>query len=214
MHFHSGPLPFLCLVTVLVLGCSQSGEPVAVLDTEERAGQDAAPDDPFGPVETEKVSDRLEELEESLAEVKIELSRIAPALERVAELEAQLVAASRPAPVQTAAVKAPRAMPSKPTSGGGDVPAMHNAKQYAVHVGSFKNAENVAAGWAAVKAKHPDVLQGLTPVVARVRLESGEFIRLKAGPFSSWGEAGAACKGLAARGTACTVLDYSGETIM
>lgn len=229
MRLSQGLLSTVCLAGLLLCGCTGSrsvnvlAEPTPeteALATEAAAVKTPAPQpvDPFAAAGGESLAGRLDRLEEGVADLKIELSRLGPAVDRILDLQTRMAAMEMPKappaePKRVFSAAAPATLP-KPTSGGSDMPLVASGKSYAVHLGSFKKRENVAAGWASFKAKHSVALAGLVPLMAPISLNGEQYFRLKVGPFTTWGEAGAACKGLAAKGTPCTVLDYSGEKVL
>lgn len=100
---------------------------------------------------------------------------------------------------------APSALPPGPESG--DMSRVFHA----VHIASYRSLDLAEAGWT-IYRQNP-ALTGLEAVAAPVTLDSGEWYRLKAGPFDTRGVAAAVCAGLQARGEWCQVTDFNGMTL-
>ena len=96
------------------------------------------------------------------------------------------------------AAPAPRAMPE-----GG----------YALHLASYRQAEQADAGWQVLVNDHPLILGRLAPARAAVDLpEQGRFHRLLAGPLPA-GAAEEHCAALEAEGGYCAVVPWSGTRL-
>ncbi|MEO1038253.1 MAG: hypothetical protein AAFX09_01815 [Pseudomonadota bacterium] len=110
----------------------------------------------------------------------------------------------RPAPPHIT----PRPAPMPPPPLSGSVSLLHG-----VHLASYRRAEHVEAGWAELQSAHGE-LAGLQPRVEAADLgERGVYLRLKAGPFDSHGEARAMCAALSASGQYCAPSDYTGNAL-
>ncbi|MGJ3230280.1 MAG: hypothetical protein ACFE0P_00610 [Oceanicaulis sp.] len=83
----------------------------------------------------------------------------------------------------------------------------------AVHLASYRQRAHAVSGWAQMTRRHGE-LADRTARLSEVDLrERGVFLRLKAGPFDTPGEAEAACDAVKARGDWCAVTDFSGEPL-
>ncbi len=106
---------------------------------------------------------------------------------------------------------APPPPPAPPPS----APAMGDAASLlsAVHLASYRERENAVSGWSELQAAHAS-LSGLQARLHEVALpDRGVFLRLKAGPFDSPGEAASACEPLAAAGEYCEPSDFTGRAL-
>ena len=84
---------------------------------------------------------------------------------------------------------------------------------YALHLASYRRADQTEAGWRVLTEAHPDVLSALAPARSVIDLDGqGRFHRLLAGPLSS-GEATATCAALEREGGYCAVVPWSGTRL-
>ncbi|WP_291844358.1 SPOR domain-containing protein [Maricaulis sp.] len=84
--------------------------------------------------------------------------------------------------------------------------------QHAIHLASYRGLETATRGWAELVVEHGSLLAGLEPRLSRAEIAGqGEYLRLKAGPFDSAGDAQAACARITSSGDYCAVVDFSGR---
>ncbi|WP_300531766.1 SPOR domain-containing protein [Maricaulis sp.] len=97
--------------------------------------------------------------------------------------------------------------PAAPPADMIDAPSL----QHGVHIASYRHAHNAVAGWQTLQSEHP----GLGALEARLETREiagrGTFLRLKAGPFDSAGEARSLCADIEARGGYCMAGDFTGQ---
>ena len=83
---------------------------------------------------------------------------------------------------------------------------------HAIHLASYRGEETAARGWRELSAEHPE-LAALEPRLERVDIPGrGEFLRLKAGPFTTWGGANEVCDYLRGENWSCAVMDFTGDS--
>ncbi len=169
-------------------------EPVAaVRDTPEMAAMPQS-DDPDVAV----LMARMGQLEQEIAEVRIEMSRILPAIEQL-NATVQRNEGSRPVNL-------------RPSIANSETAAMVEENRFAVHLASYRNRQGAIEGWDELRMRFGPVLNSLEPRVAAVEIEGrGTFYRLKAGPFTNWGSANETCDYLRGESWSCAVMDFSGE---
>lgn len=146
--------------------------------------------------------------------------RLAEALNAAARENPALVERTRPemTALEAALEGRPRAAPrplAAPPPAPPPAPDMADAPSLlsAVHLASYRKRENAEAGWTELRAAHAS-LAGLKARLHEVELaERGAFLRLKAGPFDSPGEASSACAPLVAAGAYCEPSDFSGRPL-
>jgi len=86
---------------------------------------------------------------------------------------------------------------------------------HAIHIASYRDLETALSGWETLSAMFPDVLEGTRPRVEAVDVpEQGHFLRLKAGPFLSAGDASRSCEAFRAANVWCAVTDYTGDDLI
>ena len=178
-------------------------EPVAIVPADYRPGAAAPqpvtarldasqPEVPAAPSRDWAATPRapLPDLDEIL--VTRESQRLASAATAAAE-----------APPTRSVLPAPRqATPDAPQPGG-----------YALHLASYRHAEQAEAGWQVLSAAHPDALAPLAPARAVIDLEGqGRFHRLLAGPLSAEA-ASTACAALERDGDYCAVVPWTGTRL-
>jgi len=74
---------------------------------------------------------------------------------------------------------------------------------FVLQIGSYKSEAEANASWQTYKGAHPTVA-GYAPDVRQAELgRKGTWYRLRVGPFTSLGEANAACTKLKAQGGSC-----------
>jgi hypothetical protein len=84
----------------------------------------------------------------------------------------------------------------------------------AVHLASYREYNNLLAGWSSLQAEAPEELGALQGRVSEVDLgERGVFLRLKAGPLDSPAAARSLCAELDATGHWCAPADYTGAPL-
>ena len=84
---------------------------------------------------------------------------------------------------------------------------------YALHLASYRRAEQAEAGWQVLSAAHPGALAPLAPARAVIDLEGqGRFHRLLAGPLSAEA-ATTACAALEREGDYCAVVPWTGTRL-
>ncbi len=145
---------------------------------------------------------RMGQLEQDMAEVRIELSRVLPAIEQL-NATVQRNDVTRAVNLRHNAVNA---------DGSSAIPATTDANRFAVHLASYRNRQGAIDGWSELRGRFGPVLNGLQPRVAEVDIEGrGTFYRLKAGPFANWASANETCDYLRAESWSCAVMDFSGD---
>lgn len=111
-------------------------------------------------------------------------------------------AAANPAPAaappQTAAV-APATAPRPPAA----APAVG---AFRIQLGAFNDDKIALASWDALKRKHRETLNGLSPNVVAATVNGRSFQRLQAGPLATSAAATQLCDRLKAAGTDCLVV--------
>jgi len=115
----------------------------------------------------------------------------------------QAMAAPQPLPAPVAPVpsQAPAAAPQEivrkapPVEKGG----------YMVQLGAFADLGEAKAAWQSDIKAHGDVLAGETPSFTSVTTATGQWIRLRIGPFKSAGDANQACDKIRAKKVDCLV---------
>ncbi|MCQ8186139.1 hypothetical protein [Parvularcula maris] len=81
----------------------------------------------------------------------------------------------------------------------------------AVHLASYRGADDAAIGWQILLDRHP-VLSHHEPVTAVVDLGAkGVFVRLLAGPLPDEGAASALCRALSREGAYCVPATTAGD---
>ncbi len=86
-------------------------------------------------------------------------------------------------------------------------PPLGPAPANAIHLASFRRAENAAREWRRLCALAPTLVSDLFPRIVRVDLgEEGVYHRLVAGPFPSQDAARIRCRVLRSQGQLCAVL--------
>lgn len=84
----------------------------------------------------------------------------------------------------------------------------------AVHLASYREYDNLVAGWEELQGEAPALLGGLDVRIAEANLgERGVFLRLKAGPLDSLQAAEALCAQLEAAGHWCAPADFDGRAL-
>lgn len=144
---------------------------------------------------------RMDQLEQDMAEIRIEMSRILPAIERLSA-RSQGTESNRAADLRT--------MPANTMDTGTAPPEVEN--RFAVHLASYRDRETAIEGWTELRGRFGPVLNSLEPRVSEVSIENrGTFYRLKAGPFPDWAGANEVCDYLRGESWSCAVMDFSGE---
>lgn len=83
---------------------------------------------------------------------------------------------------------------------------------YAVHLASYRMADNARRGWRLLARDFPDLLMGYEPMLREVDLGArGLFIRLLAGPLPDPAEAHELCDALRREGAYCVPADGAGH---
>jgi len=86
---------------------------------------------------------------------------------------------------------------------------------HAIHIASYRDVETALSGWETLRAMFPDVLAETRPRVEAVDIPGqGHFLRLKAGPFLSAGDASRSCEAFRAASVWCAVTDYTGDDLI
>lgn len=91
-------------------------------------------------------------------------------------------------------------------------PASNNAN-YAVHVASYQQQNNVAKGWNIISNKYPDLLCQLSAKSNPVQVNGKRFYSLRVGPLESPRAAKILCEAIRNKGGYCTTSDYLGEQV-
>ncbi len=82
---------------------------------------------------------------------------------------------------------------------------------FAVHLASYRDEQNLIEGWRIMQNRDGDLLGGLQAIESRVTISGkGEFLRLKAGPIASREMAEKLCDDIRARGDYCAVMEATG----
>ena len=87
------------------------------------------------------------------------------------------------------------------------------AQGFAVHLGSFANADNLAPARAVALAQHGELLRGLSFRSELISLAGKRYYQLMAGPFGSESETSAICQAIENRGDFCKVSDFKGAPL-
>lgn len=98
----------------------------------------------------------------------------------------------------------------------GSVPELEGGRSlfHAIHIASYRGEATARAGWQTLAAMFPEALTGLEPRIEGVDIPGqGVFLRLKAGPFNSSGEAEAACAPFRSAGVWCAATDFTGAEL-
>ena len=82
---------------------------------------------------------------------------------------------------------------------------------HAVHIASFRNMDLARAGWREYQGRRE--LSGYEARAEQVRLDSGIWYRVKAGPIDTVTQADALCRALKASGEWCAVTDFNGAEL-
>ncbi|MFZ5608555.1 MAG: hypothetical protein ACOY99_02980 [Pseudomonadota bacterium] len=90
------------------------------------------------------------------------------------------------------------------------------AADIAIHLASYRKAEDARKGWRALLAANQDLLAGLQPVLGLLDMGDygGRYLRLKAAGFADGDAATAVCTELKRRGHYCVLSDTQGEPLM
>ncbi|MDF1768645.1 SPOR domain-containing protein [Maricaulis sp.] len=189
------------LAAFAIAGCASTADPAgSTLATEPQVA--VAPT-------------RAAQLADAMSRELAHLARFDPdALERV-EPELQALANA------IVGLNAPGEMPDLPVTMSvepGDLPPppadMVDAPslQHAVHLASYRRVETAQRGWTELRAAHPEILGSLDARLSEADIAGqGQYLRLKAGPFDTAGEARAVCQQLQASGAYCAAVDFSGR---
>lgn len=171
---------------------------------------------PMANAERDELLDRIDQLEQDLAEMRIEMSRIVPALER---LNASVAQQPRQQPAQPPGQQAAAQGMGQETNrvSQGNEPAIaaavNGADSYSVHLASYRSREAAMEGWSELRRRFNPVLGSLEPRLTEVTLgDRGTFVRLKAGPFTTWGGANEVCDYLRGENWSCAVMDFTGDS--
>ncbi len=211
----------LCL-PLLLASCATLSDLPGLGSSDEAANAEAAPNEvavdaspvefvaPEGmDAETAALMARMEQLEHDMAEVRIELSRVLPAIDELAatspanELDRNVA----PANLRAGNAEAPTPPPEV-------LQASIDETRFSVHLASYRNREGAVEGWSELSQRFSPVLASLEPRVSQVNIEDrGIFFRLKAGPFQSWGAANEVCDYLRGSSWSCAVMDFTGDDI-
>ncbi len=82
---------------------------------------------------------------------------------------------------------------------------------YAVHLASYRSVDAAQTGWDVLNREVGSYIAGRSPMMAEVNIPGkGYFVRLMAGPYSSYNAAKEACAQIDAAGTYCGVLPVGG----
>ena len=127
---------------------------------------------------------------------------------QVYEGETRSVLPERAAPRAPAPAPAPATnAPAAPASRADAAPA--SSASSALHLASYRRADQAEAGWAVLTRDHGPVLAGLSPARTRIDVPGqGTFVRLIAGPLDP-GQAQTACAALERQGAYCAVTDWT-----
>ena len=156
--------------------------------------------------EAAALTNRMGQLEEDLAEVRIELSRVLPAID---ELNTSIQENEAAQAEMTANLR-----PSAPEPAADVVAAAADANRFSVHLASYRSHAAAVEGWSELRQRFNPVLGSLDPRVTEVEIDGrGTFYRLKAGPFQSWGSANEVCDYLRTSSWSCAVMDFLGQDI-
>jgi hypothetical protein len=119
------------------------------------------------------------------------------------------------APPATFTAPVPRAAPLPPAAPSPPADAPAAKTEYGIDLGGAPTVEGLRALWAAARAKHGGLLEGLRPVVG-VRESSRPStieLRLLAGPIPSASSAARLCATLAAAGAVCQPSVFDGQRL-
>lgn len=165
---------------------------------------------------------RLDRLERDVAALQSRFRAAAPGIDRLVGMEEDIralldqLAAIPGAPVQGDGVRVPAgAMQTGAQTGlSGPAPLDPTLEtgRHGMHLASYRERTQVAAGWRQVRAQLGTDLAGLSPRVTGIDFGDGRgtFYRLKAGPLADAEAARALCGKVRARGAFCDVTDFSG----
>ena len=109
---------------------------------------------------------------------------------------------------RTAAPAASAATAAVPASAGPPaLAAPEPSPGFRVQIGSYAARERALAGWTVLKARYPQILDGLQAQIVEADVGGRTFHRLQAGSFPTAGAAGAACGRLREAGGDCLVVN-------
>ena len=82
---------------------------------------------------------------------------------------------------------------------------------HAAHIASYRERELAQQGW--LVFSQSEAFEGLRARVEPVELDSGSWLRLKAGPFDDAEQVRQFCEPIRSRGDWCAITDFSGDPV-
>ncbi|MEM8800662.1 MAG: SPOR domain-containing protein [Pseudomonadota bacterium] len=146
-------------------------------------------------LETKLADARVTKVKQALQQTPVERSE--PIVEEAAELPPKTPILTRAAAKQSPAV--PVSMPKFDAAG-----------EFAVHLASYQERSGASSGWQRLLDAHPDILNGLEPVVSEFNDEDMVFYRLKAGRFADRASADAICEVMSDIDAYCATTEFEG----
>lgn len=183
---------------------------------------------------------RVMKLESDMSQIKAELRRIAPSVNRLIRIEDDIrdlldamekvsprrttMSAPKPAPKAEVMKLGPTDLKKKKSGSGNTLKIENSAMPKAdpadakvgaagVHLASYTKKENAAQGWKVLAKQYPSELKGLAIVIAPYRDKKTRkvYYRLKAGPFENMAEARSVCAKLKKKKAFCETTDFIGK---
>jgi len=114
-------------------------------------------------------------------------------------------------PIRLAAIPASAQHVPQPPVPPRAVAARH---EYGIELGVAPNVEKLRQRWAAVKANHGPLLEGLQPIAVRETRPGAKHVRLIAGPMPNLAAARQACARLVAARAACRPARFSAALVI
>jgi len=121
-------------------------------------------------------------------------------------------AATAPTPIVS---PSPAPAPATATAPGPASPAAQSATEYGVDIGSGLTIQALRARWLAIRSAHPELFEGLHPIVSVKDAARGNHLELRliAGPLSQSAAATDLCSALAPYGLYCQPTLYDGQRL-
>jgi len=188
------------LAALALAGCASTADPA-------RSSMSDEPEVAAAPTRNAQLADALSRELAHLARFDPDaLERVQPELQALANAIMALNAPGETPDLPQAGNEVGAELP--PPADMIDAPSLHHA----VHLASYRRVETARRGWTELQALHPDILGSLNARLSEAEIAGqGQFLRLKAGPFDTAGEARAICQRLQASGAYCAVVDFSGR---
>jgi hypothetical protein len=138
-----------------------------------------------------------------------------PTVAATAGVSAMIPAVSIPAAVAFPPGPAPAvaSLTTTPASGGAGGNPQARTTAYGVDIGSGLTIQAIRTRWGAIRSAHPDVLDGLEPILSVREVPHANHVelRLVAGPLPDAGAAAQLCASLTPLGLFCQPAMYDGQ---